>query len=55
MDIRVLSVDELHCALAVLAGDGPDRLRDIVGSIAALPARRLQRCAPRPPYKVCRA
>ena len=44
MDIRVLSVDELlntgrpsDCALAVLAGDGPDRLRDIVGSIAALP------------------
>ena len=44
MDIRVLSVDELlntgrpsDCALAVLAGDGPDRLRDIVRSIAALP------------------
>ena len=44
MDIRVLSVDELletgrpsDCALAVLAGDGPDRLREIVGSIAALP------------------
>ena len=35
MDIRELSVDELlntgrpsDCALAVLAGDGPDRLRD---------------------------
>ena len=44
MDIRELSVDELlntgrpsDCALAVLAGDGPDRLRDIVRSIAALP------------------
>ena len=44
MDIRVLSVDELlntgrsaDCALAVLAGDGPGRLRDIVQKIAELP------------------